>query len=276
MRRSFSFVALVLPLIAIPRNGLGQVVSGVVRDSAGVPVAGAVITIPALRQAGETNEKGEYRVANLSPGMRMLTVRRIGYAPFSKLITIAGGDNTLPDIVLMRVAVVLDTVVTEEEMWRLDPLLREMADNMKIGLGHFVLRPALEKLTGAPLEIAFQQRTGLKVVSDGSGHAWIAKSRGVQSMSGGCVELEGVTGSTLPRGAACSPTLCWPKVYLDNQPLSIGRGLVPEINRFLPENTEAIEMYDGGAQSPARYNTLDANCGVIILHSRKFIRKKPA
>jgi hypothetical protein len=246
-----------------------------VRDSTGMPIAGAVITIPALRQATETDERGEYRLANVAPGIRMLSARRIGYAPFSKLISVATGDNALPPIVLARLAVVLDTVVTEEEMWRLDPLLREMADNMKIGLGHFVLRPALEKLTAAPLEIAFQQRTGLKVVTDGSGHAWIAKSRGVQSVSGGCVELEDVSGSTLPRGAACSPTLCWPKVYLDNQPLSIRPRSIPEINRFLPENLEAIEMYDGGAQSPARYNTLDANCGVIILHSRKFIRKKP-
>jgi hypothetical protein len=209
--------------------------------------------------------------------MRMIAVRRIGYAPFSRLISVAEGDNALPPIVLRRLAVVLDTVVTEEELlWREDPLLREMADNMKIGLGHFVLRPALEKLTGLHVSAAFEQQLGLRVVKDGSGHAWIAKSRGVSSTRPECVQLEDKSSTMIiPIGAECAVNLCWPKVYLDNQPLSIRRNSVPEINQFLPENLEAIEMYVGAAQTPARYNTLDSQCGVVILHSRKYIKKKP-
>jgi hypothetical protein len=204
----------------------------------------------------------------------MLSVRRIGYSPFSKLLAVAEGENAIPPIVLGQVITKLDTVITEEQMlWREDPLLREMADNMKIGLGHFVLRPQLEKLTAMHVSVVFEQQLGLRVVTDGGGHAWVAKRRGISSLKPECVRLEDRTGGTVPGGAECSLDLCWPKVYLDNQPLSVVHGSVPEVNQFLPENLEAIEMYDGGAQTPARYSTLDSQCGVVVFHTRKYIRK---
>src|SRR5689334_6263724 len=139
MRRWLSLVGLML--LATPRRYSAQAVAGAVQDSMGRPITGASISIPALRQAVETNEKGGFRLPTVTPGLRMLTVRRIGYAPWSRLISVREGDNALPPIVLARLAVLLDTVVTEEQLrWREDPLLREMADNMKIGLGHFILR----------------------------------------------------------------------------------------------------------------------------------------
>jgi hypothetical protein len=270
MRTWLAYV--VLAVLAISRTSSGQAVSGVVRDSMGVPIAGATISIPALRQSAETDARGEFRLANVTPGMRMLSVRRIGYAPFSRLVSVAEGDNALSPIVLGRLAVVLDTVVTEEQlMWREDPLLREMADNMKIGLGHFVLRPELEKLTALHLSTVFEQRNGFVVLHDGSGHSWIASSRGPKSFSNDCPRLENASGPAVPAVMGC----CFPKVYLDNQPLSIRSNEVPEINQYLPENLEAIEMYVSAAQTPARYNTLNSQCGVVILHSRKYSRKRP-
>jgi hypothetical protein len=49
---------------------------------------------------------------------------------------------------------------------------------------------------------------------------------------------------------------------------------VPSVNEYLPETLEAIEMYASAAQTPARYNTLNSQCGVIVLHSRKYIKKR--
>lgn len=262
-----------LVLVALSQ-GYAQTLSGTVGDSTGERISGATISIPALQVVAETDAQGAFHFANVASGVRLLTVRRIGYAPLSKVVSVQEGDNTLPEIVLRRLAFVLDAVVTEDQLlWREDPLLREMADNMKIGLGQFVLRPALEKLTGLHVSRVFEQQRGLRVVTDGGGHAWIAKRRGISSIKPECVELEERSGSTLPLFAECARDLCWPKVYLDNQPLSIRPNSVPDINRFLPENLEAIEMYTGGAQTPPRYNTLDAQCGVIVLHSRKFIKR---
>jgi hypothetical protein len=158
-------------------------------------------------------------------------------------------------------------------LWRERPLLREMADNMKIGLGQFVLRKDLEKLTGLHVSTAFQQRRGLIVVSDNVGHAWIASSRGPKSIMNNRIQtLEDLADGLSPRNAR---GFCYPKVYLDNQPLSIRPDVVPEINQYLPENLEAIEMYTGGAETPARYNSLNTQCGVIVLHTRPYGKRKP-
>jgi hypothetical protein len=259
-------------MMAIAASAAAQsVITGVVRDSTGAPIAGAAIAISALNRSTETDAKGAFRLENVLAGMRMLSVRRIGYSPFSRLIAVAEGENAIPPVVLGRVITRLDTVITEEQMlWREDPLLRDMADNMKLGLGHFVLRPQLEKLTAMHVSVVFEQQLGLRVVTDGRGHAWIARNRGVTSFNPECVILEDKTGSTSPPGAEC---LCYPKVFLDNQPLSIRSNSVPEVNQFLPENLEAIEMYTGAAQTPARYATLNSQCGVIVFHSRKYTRK---
>jgi hypothetical protein len=45
---------------------------------------------------------------------------------------------------------------------------------------------------------------------------------------------------------------------------------VPNINRFTPDQLEAIEVYAGGAQVPPEYNRLNKSyCGVIVLHTRR-------
>jgi hypothetical protein len=249
-----------------------SVVTGIVRDSTGIPIAGAAVTIAALNRAAETDAKGEFRLTNVTIGMRMVQVRRVGFTPFSKLVAVADGDNTMPPIVLGRLITRLDTVVSEEQMlWRERPLLREMADNMKIGLGQFVLRKDLEKLSGLRVSTAFRGRNGLMVVTDMGGHAYIASSRGVKSlMNNELMELENGIPAFSPINARL---LCYPKVYLDNQPLSVRSNFVPDINQFLPENLEAIEMYAGGAQTPARYNSLNTQCGVIVLHTRPYGKK---
>jgi hypothetical protein len=269
-RRGLFLIAMLLA--AKPLYSQSAIV-GVVRDSIGAPVSGATVSIPALNRAIQTDANGAFELTNVAPGMRMLSVRRIGFAPFTKLTSVAEGRNAIQPIILARLITKLDTVVTEEQLaWREDPSLREMADNMKIGLGKFVLRPELEKLTGLQVSRVFNQRGGaLKVVTDASGHAWLASGR-VRSLQHECFTLEDQFGRTTPDKAGCLFD-CFPKVYLDNQPLSVRPKDVPEINRYLPENLEAIEIYTSGAQTPPRYATLETQCGVVILHSRKGYHK---
>jgi hypothetical protein len=45
--------------------------------------------------------------------------------------------------------------------------------------------------------------------------------------------------------------------------------MVPDLNRIAAEDLEAIEFYAGPAQTPAEYSTLDATCGVLVLHTRR-------
>jgi hypothetical protein len=45
--------------------------------------------------------------------------------------------------------------------------------------------------------------------------------------------------------------------------------LPPDINEFLVDQIEAVEVYAGGAQTPAKYNATGSACGtVVIWHKR--------
>lgn len=267
-----SMVAAIAALSASAPQAVAQAtLAGFVRDSTGVPVADAQVAVIALNRLTRTDEKGAFLLTDLTPGMRAVSIRRVGFSPFTKLTSIVAGDNEFPAVTLRRLIVKLDTVVTEEQLaLRENPLLREMAENMKIGLGKFVLRPELEKLTALRVDRVFQQIPAFRIVTDGSGHSWIARG-GRRSLSQQCSNLEDRAGAISPPDGNC---LCFPLVYLDAQPLSIGRNEVPNINRYAPETLEAIEMYSSAAQAPIRYSGLNSQCGVIILHTRRGPLKK--
>lgn len=243
------------------------VLSGVVRDSAGVPIAGADVTIAALGRRTQTDDKGAFALREVTAGMRLVSIRRIGYAPFSRLARIGEFETQLPDVVLARVISQLDTVITRETelLWKEAPLLREFEDNRKVGLGKFYTRADLEKARGQHIVSLFET-SGFTVVTDATGPArWIAESRGVRSLSGRTAVLEDRMGPVSPANAL---SRCFPLVFLDFQPLSSGKE-VPNINRFRADDLEAVEIYRGAAQTPQRYSLLNSHCGVIVLHSRR-------
>lgn len=259
-----SGLLVVIPLV----TARGQaVVSGRIADSLGRPIAGVSVSIPAVARSAETDSNGVYRLREVAPGTRVITARRLGFVPYSRVVNLKEGENAVAEIVLSPIVTSLGPVVSEANaLWKEAPLLREMADHMKIGLGQFVLRKDLEKLTALRTDRAFQQRLGLLVVTDASGHAYIASSRR-RSIQQECYALIDARGATSPNNAGC--LYCFPTVYLDGVPLSIRINEVPDVNQFAPERLEAIEIYASAAQTPARYSGLNSHCGVILFHSRR-------
>jgi hypothetical protein len=41
------------------------------------------------------------------------------------------------------------------------------------------------------------------------------------------------------------------------------------LNELIVMQIEAIEYYAGPADTPAKYNNLGANCGVLVVHTRR-------
>jgi hypothetical protein len=64
---------------------------------------------------------------------------------------------------------------------------------------------------------------------------------------------------------------CYSTVYVDNVAVfRAGRGdPYFNLNLMRPEDIEAIEFYAGPAELPARYNQLNAACGVLVIHTRR-------
>ncbi|HTI03858.1 MAG TPA: TonB-dependent receptor [Gemmatimonadales bacterium] len=83
-------------------------VRGRVVDTAGQPVALAIIEIPELSRSVTSGADGAFRIA-LAPGHYTLTVRRAGYAPAVRGITVGGAPGAI-DIVLAPSAFRLEPV----------------------------------------------------------------------------------------------------------------------------------------------------------------------
>jgi hypothetical protein len=247
---------------------MGQsVVAGVVRDSLGRPVAGAQVSVEALGRRGETNDSGVFRITGVEPGLRLISVRRVGYVPLNRPVRVVADETQIGSLVLRQLITKLDTVTTTEKtLWREAPLLREFEENRKLGLGTFYTRADLEKARGRSMVSFFELTGRFTTISEiGGAGRWIASARGVRSLNNECATLEDRTGPISPPNGNCA---CFPIVYLDFQRLSVGH-MVPNINRFRPDDLEAVEIYAGGAQTPPRYQTLNSECGVIVFHSRR-------
>jgi outer membrane receptor protein involved in Fe transport len=108
--------ALASPILAQTPGGTVQ---GVVRDSAGRPLAGARVTAShrsAFADSGTggevwTDAQGRYRIAELRPGPHTLTIRLIGFVQRRETVVVAAGAAVVRDVVLVPTAVQLDAVV---------------------------------------------------------------------------------------------------------------------------------------------------------------------
>jgi hypothetical protein len=92
-----------------------SMVSGVVVDSGGVPVAGADVQLIGAERATRSAEDGTFEFRHVPPGAVTLRARHMGYAPTALMIELENDDQRDVAIRIRRIAQTLDTVnVTEE------------------------------------------------------------------------------------------------------------------------------------------------------------------
>jgi hypothetical protein len=248
--------------------------TGTVRDTTGAPIAGVEVSVQGISRTATTDRTGAFQLTGIPAGTSQVTLRRVGFSPQTTIMKFVDGENALGEVVLTAVPRELDTVRTrEQELYREYPLLREFDENRKIGLGQFVTRQQLEMHRGGYMTPIFSQMRGIMMIRSANvaSHAWVANSL-VPSTS--CTVLEDLGGTeavTPVRDAACN--YCFPAVFLDNS-LIAPRGVAANVGRFNPDQFEAIQVYMGDAQTPARYIGRGSGCGVIVFHSR-VIENKP-
>ena len=269
-------IAMALVMLAASATSLAAQgrLTGTVRDTTGAPIAGVEVSVQGISRTATTDRSGAFQLTGIPAGTSQVTLRRVGFSPQTTIMKFVDGENALGEVVLTAVPRELDTVRTrEQELYRQYPLLREFDENRKIGLGQFVTRQQLEVHRGGYMTPIFSQMRGVMMIRSANvaSHAWVANSL-VPSTS--CTVLEDLGGTeavTPVRDAACN--YCFPAVFLDNS-LIAPRGVAANVGRFNPDQFEAIQVYMGDAQTPARYIGRGSGCGVIIFHSR-VIDNKP-
>jgi hypothetical protein len=138
----------------------------------------------------------------------------------------------------------------------------DFEENRKLGLGHFITPTEMSKQEGRTMPAILQQFAAIHIVHGLNGAAWAASARGPRSFGGGCPKLEDAY-----RQPSDSCNYCYAQVFLDNTLLS--QTEYPNLAKLIPAETEAIEYYSGGAETPQKYSVLNSQCGVVVLHSRR-------
>jgi carboxypeptidase family protein len=109
------FFGLGLLFAALSTRGVAQqplqAVQGVVRDSSGVPLAGAEVVVGP--RSAVTTGQGNFRIDSLRPGQYHITIRLVGYSPVRSRIAVVAAEPTRLEYYLVRAPVVLPTMMVK-------------------------------------------------------------------------------------------------------------------------------------------------------------------
>ena len=114
-RRVFSWglVCLAAPLAAgAQAPATSGSVRGRITDGNNTALVGAQVTIAGTSIGVTTSASGEYALGGAQPGARTLLVRRVGYEPVTREVTIVAGQTTTVDVTLKPSVRTLESVVT--------------------------------------------------------------------------------------------------------------------------------------------------------------------
>jgi CarboxypepD_reg-like domain len=252
------------------------ILAGLVTDSANVPIGGVEVSLPDLSKTTLTNGEGAFALRDVPPGTQHLLVRRVGYGPVEAQIAIEGG-RTVERHIRMARATNLDSVIVTEKA--VDHQLGDFDENKKLGLGHFLTRAELAPQEGRSTAAVLTTLPGIKVFAIGP-YAWVGSGRhNATSLGRGA-------GAALDEAdvAKRAPLWdCYALVYLDDHLVFRGQKFQStngtrweplfDINTIPVGQIEAIEYYASAAETPLKYNTLNSQCGVLVIHT---IRYHPA
>ena len=289
MRRylTTAIVALILPVFVHAQQTARSTFAGTVVDSVQHPIANAEILIPGLAIANTTNDKGVFRLTDITTGIHRVVVRRIGYGQLDTTIVFPEGQTVERRITLGRI-VTLDSIVTSAPIRDLE--MAAFEEHRARGFGRFLTRAQLEQKEGQSLGSLMQQLSGLGIVRGIGGQNWIVARRApmtgcpptkiaetpaaqiaAQRQTDACLRSERLyyvpEDYETMQGMARA---CYSLVYLDRSLMNFGHPTQPfDLNSLAPGRLEAIEWFESATQVPAEYNGRDAQCGLAILHTRR-------
>jgi TonB-linked SusC/RagA family outer membrane protein len=106
---------LALTLLACPALAAGQgtgIIRGRISDAAtGTPLVGVAVRVDGTTIGALTGEDGTYTITGAPAGARILTTRRLGYAPQRLAVTVPEAGDVTRDFALGKVATTLNDVV---------------------------------------------------------------------------------------------------------------------------------------------------------------------
>jgi TonB-dependent starch-binding outer membrane protein SusC len=243
-----------------------SVITGQVTDQgtkAGVP--GVTVRVEGTSLGAVTSQDGRYRVLNVPAGNHTLVVRRLGYAPQRRAVTVAADAELVADFELVPSASTLSEVIvtgTPGEQER-----REIGNS----IGSVSAPDVLSKSQAPDLGSLLNSRVpGVSLVpSTGRlGAGPNINIRGISSLSldnNPLIYIDGVRVSNRVGGG--------PTSFANGGFGSQNAGVVGRLNDINPEEIESIQILKGPAAATI-YGT-EASNGVIQIITKKGAGTKP-
>lgn len=234
-------------------------VFGTVRNASGVAIAGAEVWIDGTGWCTVSNDSGEFHFDRAPAGRVKVMVRRIGFRPDSKRIALKPGDARQVRFVLDGLLEELETVLITAQA-NASGRMQEFWARRMVGLGVFMTREEIERSRAPRTVDLFRGILGVRIISGNSGFTRLVSGR--QSMSA-------------MRGNSSAASACAMQFYVDGVFMTPGSFSVDEVP---PETLEAIEVYRGPSEIPARFRQRDTACGLVVIWTREpppRVKKEP-
>lgn len=238
-------------------------ITGKVSTTSGSPVPGARVAVSGSDITAGTDSTGTFYLRTVPRGQQQLTVRQIGFEPATRVLSVPDSGVVSLDVTLT--AIPLDTVRVQE-----GSIIPSFDEHRRIGLGYFLTREQLAKQENRRMADILAQVPGIHLKNGGGANvSWIYSGRRpVTSIS--MRSRRDLDQADLAYGA--DPRLCYAQVYLDQVLVYRGGDQEPlfNVNSVLPHEIHAIEYYAGPSVTPARYSRLNSQCGVLVIHTRRY------
>jgi hypothetical protein len=250
--------ALVLP--ASPLAAQGALRGVVVEEGTNRPLAGVTVMLDRTFQQTMTDQSGRFLLTDLPLGARAVLFRSIGHIPLRTQVTLTQGDTTVANVSLMSDPFRLDSVtVTAPSGARVNPRLVEFEERRRMGIGFFLDSAYLRRADGRRMSEVLREAPNIRVLPSLEGGATIR-------YYAASVRRSGVRNEA-----------CYLSIYLDGVPMyrsggvgGAGFGEPVDLSRDINiSSLDAVEVYASAAEVPAEYGGHSADCGVILLWTRR-------
>ncbi len=229
------------------------VLAGVVKNLNGVPLPGVELTIANTTLTAVTNDSGAYLFDRPPTGRLVIAARRIGFKPQDKRFSIADGETRHLDFELEGLIEQLDSIIIHGQSST--GRMAEFWNRRMVGVGAFITRADIERRKPYRTSDLLRTISGVHMTggSDGLDRPNIQMGRNAPTP----VARNG----TQALGADCRVNY-----YLDGMWLSPGTFHLDDI---APSSIEAVEIFRGPAEVPAKFRQRETACGLIVVWTRE-------
>lgn len=216
-----------------------------VASTTGEPIGDAVVSVPGAGVSGRTDAGGGLRLYPVPEGMHFVEVTRLGFRAETFRVELRAGwvDRWNVEMEPAPIPLAGVTAVGDPASVPQLHLLRGFYERRALGRGFFMTRAEIDGHGSRDLMNVLRSAAGFHATSTRFGQADM-QIRGSPFIAGGCE----------------------PRVYMDGMVYRWGE----EIAGMSTLDLEAIEVYRGRSELPGEFADPEANCGVIVLWSRRY------